>query len=216
MPKSKEKQPRIWGIFVGTFSPFHAGQAKVVKKFAPHCDKIIIFVAGLKEQVETPFSYDLRKQIIKESLGPLSYKTKIMPALTKKKGRLLQTGYIPSLLDRSEAAQDVDGIFIFTGADRYKDFKEQMDEVKGKKWSHVRVINGGLGLNDFGSKVDASAIRGALLANDTSFIKSYMAPLISDNPSAFKAIYQKMKQEIETTVDAQQFEKIVQKPKKKQ
>lgn len=216
MPESKEKQPRIWGIFVGTFSPFHAGQAKIVKKFAPHLDKIIIFVAGLKEQVETPFSYDLRKKIIKDSLGPLSYKVKIMPALSRKKGKLLQTGYIPSLLDRSEAAQDVDGIFVITGADRYKDFKEQMDDVKGKKWSHVRVIDGGLGLNDFGDKVDATAIRGALLANDTSFIKSYMAPLIADNPNVFKSIYEKMKQEIETTVDSQQFQKMVKKPEKKQ
>ncbi len=217
MPKSETKQSsHVLCVTVGRFSPFHKGNAKILRKAAPICEKIILFVAGQKESVENPFSYDLRKKIIKKSLGPVMYKTKIMPAVIKKGRKILQTGYVYSFLDRLEGLENVDGILVLVGADRYEEYVEQLKEIrKGtKKWNKVRVVNGGLGLNEFGSKIDASAIRGALLAGDTAMLKKYLADPIADNPNAFKEIYEMMKSEIETTYDAQQFEKVADKAEK--
>lgn len=213
MPKSAKKQNYILGVTIGRFSPFHKGNSLVFKRIAPYCNKIVVFVAGQKESVENPFSYELRKQIIDKSLGPIMYKTSVKPAILKKGKKIIQTGFIYSFLDKMDISESVDGILVFVGTDRYQEYRKQLKEAQAHnaKLKKVRVVNGGIGLNEFGSKIDATAIRGALLSNDAPFIKNYLATPISDNPNFFKEIYGKMRQEIDTTYDAQEFEKLAQK-----
>jgi len=210
------RNAKVWGVMIGKFSPMHRAQTRIFRKLAPFCDQLFIFVAGLKESVENPFSFDLRKKIITNSLGPLSYKANILPATIKREGKVLQTGYIKSLLQKINAMQRVDAIFVFVGQDRYRDFSKQLEEIQkdAKRFNKVRVINGGVQLNEFGEKINATSLRGALLANDAEYIKRYLAPPIADNPTLFKEIYDQMKREMEETYDSQQFEKVVKKSNK--
>ena len=208
---SKNK-PYSVGVTVGRFSPFHAGNTKVIRKIAPYCDKIVMFVAGQRESMENPFSYALRKRIINKSIGPLTYKTKVLPAIIKKGNKTIQTGFLYTFLDKIKAMKEVDAIFIFVGKDRFDEYAEQFEEVRkqdGKKWKNVRIVNCGIGLNEYGKKIDATAIRGALLANDVVMIKQYLAPLLSENSNVFNNIYQDMRKEIINTAGAQQFDKLV-------
>ncbi len=209
-----KNKPYIVGVTVGRFSPFHAGNSKVVRKIAPYCDKVILFVAGQKESMENPFSYALRKRIINKSIGPLTYKTKVLPAIIKKGNKTVQTGFLYSFLDKIKAMHEVDGILIFVGKDRFDEYAEQLEEVKqqdAKKWKNVRIVNCGIGLNEYGKKIDATAIRGALIANDVVMIKQYLSPQLTENSNVFNDIYQQMRKEITNTADSQQFDKLVDK-----
>lgn len=200
----------VIGVSMGRWSPFHRGNWLIFRRVAPLCDNLMIFVAGQKESMENPFSYDLRKYIIRKSLGPLTYKTHILPAVTKKGSKTVQSGYIYTFLDKiSDAVEKADGVFILTGADRFETYREQLRNIKketNEQYKNVRVVNGGLGLNEFMGKIDASSIRGALLAGDVEFVKKYMAPPITKNPHLFQKIYEMMRREIQVTSKAQEFE----------
>lgn len=146
------------------------------------------------------------------------YKTKVVPAIVKREGKVIQSGYLFDFLSKikTKTLHNIDGIFMFTGADRHKSYQKQLDGIKKKtnKFNNVRILNAGLQLNTEGEKISASAIRGALMANDVNFIKNYVASNIANNSKMFDDIYKQMKVEIENTYDAQQFEKIMKKDKK--
>jgi phosphopantetheine adenylyltransferase len=204
------RNAKVWIFSIGVYSPFHFGQWNIFRKLSTYADQMIVNVAGLHESTQSPFSYDLRKKIIENSLGPLYYKTTIVPALAKKGGKIIQTGYIKSLLQKIEGYQYVDAIIIPVGQDRYLDFSTQLKEIQkdNKTFKKTRVINCGIMLNEYGSKISASSIRGALLADDVEYIKHYLAPNITKNPVLFKEIYGQMKKEIEDSYGAQRFDKL--------
>jgi len=180
---------------------------------------LVIFVAGLEESMRDPFSYKLRKNIILKSLKAYHHKIIVLPALIKQKNsKAIQTGYIKSLVNKIDALNYADAIFLFVGTDRYTDFSEQLVGIQkdNKAFDKVRVVNSGIYFNEFGKKIDSTTIRGAIMAGDTECLKKYLPPTVTENSRLFNNIYNAMKREVENTYDVNQFDKIVDKTTKEQ
>ncbi len=68
-------RPYRLGITVGRFQPFHNGHRMVIDKALELCEKVGVFIGSSQESGtnKNPFSYELRKEIIKRIYGESVY-----------------------------------------------------------------------------------------------------------------------------------------------
>ena len=68
------------GLYIGRFQPFHKGHALIVKEALRHCDTLVIAIGSAQEfgTKKNPFSYEMRKEIIRTSLIGLNSRVKII------------------------------------------------------------------------------------------------------------------------------------------
>ena len=69
-----------WGMYVGRFQPFHKGHLNVVRNALEHCDKLVIVIGSAQEcgTKKNPYSWEVRKEIIRRSLRGLGKRVVII------------------------------------------------------------------------------------------------------------------------------------------
>lgn len=190
------------GITIGRFQPFHIGHADIIRKLAKNNSKVIVFVAGLKKDKKNPFSYDLRKELIRLSLPDIEDRIEVRKAEVDGK----QNAFLPALIGR--VVTETDSILgpdtvanILVGPDRYEDIKRQFEsaadsELDGFDPTKFTVQKVEELSDDDGSRVSGTSIRDAIAADNKEAVKKLLDPHVSTDETKFNDLFEKMSAEL--------------------
>ena len=143
------------GLYVGRFQPFHRGHLNVVLEALNHCDKLIIAIGSAQESgtKKNPFTFELRKELIRRSLW----------------GKGSQC-IIIGINDRTEVKDDEGwGEYLIKEVEKQTGLTptinfEGHEEVRSHWFDTVDIERYELSRND--TPISATAVREALLKDD--------------------------------------------------
>jgi cytidyltransferase-like protein len=194
------------GATIGRYQPFHAGHATIIRNLANKFQKVIVFVAGQKQDKKNPFSHDLRLELMKESLTDVWAKLEVYPAQVAGKG----TGYVPGLLSwvgQSGQSSVTPGaaVNVLVGEDRLGEVQKQIAHNKQhmqedgyfKGVLEVSALPGVKNDDDAG-RISGTRVREALARGDRESVKKMLDPRVSSDEAKFEEMYAKMRGELQT------------------
>jgi cytidyltransferase-like protein len=195
------------GVTIGRFQPFHKGHAEIVRDLARRYTKVVVLVAGNRQDRRNPFSFDLRVDMMKRSLPDVAGKVEVFRAEAGGKG----TGYVPGILSdiaiNKRSAIDAETAFeILVGPDRVEDVQKQLEHARQWKaegnqvWfdPDLAVVKGipGLGDEEGEGRISGTRVREAILKGDEEAAKSMMDPHLQGDPAAWEELYARMREEL--------------------
>lgn len=188
-------------VTIGRYQPFHAGHGKIVRQLASRVSKVLICVAGNKQGEDNPFSYELRIEIMKESLLDIVSKIEFHPAVAGGK----PSGYLPGILNelaqsKDSTIDDKTSITVSVGADRFDDMKRMFDKAQESDEYHlgpaiVERVND-IQDDETAARISATRVREALKADNKEQVMKLMDPHLISNNAKFEELYKKMRVEM--------------------
>jgi len=199
------------GVTIGRFQPFHLGHAEIIRKLASQFTKVIILVAGNKQDKKNPFSYETRLDMMKKSLPDVANKIETYRAEWDGRSSGFLPGVISNIISNSKSSIKQDSaVNILVGPDRYDTFKTQIDGAEKYKDKipefnpslyNVEKLPGVTGDIDDSGRISATQIRDALVKNDKVAVSKMLDPHIVSNAQEFDHLYVSLRDELSKVTD---------------
>ena len=160
-------------LMFGRYQPFHLGHLKVINSLLKEYPKYRIVIGivkgkkSSKDKTRNPFSFELQKELIEKSLGPLLGKVVVFP-------RSLDIGYTPYMI-KEMRKDDYEIKVITAGADRAGKYSSDIQKLNDQfKTVNIDFHLVGRELSD----VSASKVRDAISQDDFKTFKKLTSPNI--------------------------------------
>lgn len=193
------------GATIGRYQPFHAGHAAIIRQLAQRYTRVLVFVAGLKQDRNNPFSYDLRLEMMEKSLPDVWSKVRVYPASIQEKG----TGYIPGLVANVSQAGELDPkqpVTVLVGEDRIAAIRQQVEHNNkhmGEPGYYTGTIEAealpGVKNDDDAGRISGTRLRAAIMKDDRKEIKKMLDPHLVSDPGSFEELLVKMADDMKKT-----------------
>jgi len=202
-----EKAAARVGVTLGRFQPFHKGHAAIIRDLCKKYTRVIVLVAGNKRDKKNPFSYELRLEMMKNSLPDVFSKIEVHKAEFEGKS----SGYIPGILsdisiNKKSSIQGDTAFEILVGDDRVQEIQKQMDHARQSKMRGTQLYFDpdmvivktlpGVKNDDEAGRVSGTSLRAAILKGDKESAKKLVDPHLVSNPADFESLYVRMEKEL--------------------
>jgi len=208
------------GVTIGRFQPFHAGHAEIIRNLTKKFNKVIVIIAGNSKEKKNPFSFELRKEIMKKSLPDVFSKLEIHKAEIEGKGSGFIPGIISELVGMGKTKLTPDTAFhVLVGEDRIETIKKQFDLAKNARENKGIAFNFDLDAvmiqalpdvknDDDSGRVSGTKVREALASDNKEEVKKLMDPHLVSNESDFEKIYSELKNQLSASQPVKKKEKV--------
>lgn len=191
------------GLTIGRFHPFTKGHAAMVRTLCKRFDRVVVLIAGNNTaKPENPFSFELRKEMMKESLPDVFSKLEVYKS---------DTAFLPSILsklavDTKSAVEGDTAVTILVGQDRVADMTKQLQSAaaSGKSGEHfydvtLATVEELPPVKNEGEdeRISGTRFREALSKDDKESVKKMCDSHLVSNNSKFEEIYAKLKKELD-------------------
>lgn len=190
------------GVTIGRYQPFHAGHAAIIRELARRYTRVIVFVAGLKNDKQNPFSYDLRLKMMEKSLPDVWTKIRVYPARIQDRG----TGYVPGLIANVAQAGDLDPrqpVTILVGEDRIGAVKQQVEHNKKYEGQPGYFLGSmdvealpGVKSDDEAGRISGTRVRKAIADGNRKEVVRLLDPHLVSDPGALEELLATMESEM--------------------